>query len=653
MPVDGGVFQSEQNGALQTKPHSRLRRKNFGWKGIELRLVMALSMLSMTTLFLFVVSSFTFTDLNQRLEELKESEIPALEQAARLNDMVRVIITTSSQIGDAESNIERKQAMEKIEQAILVMDGIVVEFPEYHAYFKDLIAQVNNSLSLLFQSEVESEHLNKELGYLLEGFYPLLQQASQSLDQLPEDSKDKIDYTQLKALLYYQLGLVEKLYNDASFNDLDYTGSRLEQVGESWWTLWVVGGLGDEFPELNRQLSVIYNLASRSSSLYALKNKALDHHYQEQYFLQNSREHLNQLTVQIETNTSKVNRNIDLSIVQAQQSLLFNQKWSLFLSIFSVLAAAAISWFYVRKNILERLLQLKDNMFAISTGHLDTEVAIRGEDEVTQMAKYLKVFQLTAKVVKKTNQKLEAEVEERTLAEAKLRVTQDELVQAGKLAALGQLSVGITHEINQPLTAVNSHIRSAQRWLEQDRPDKVQNNLEKIQGLLEKVAAITRHLKAFSRKSDGKVDNVLLDEVIRDAIGLFETRQTSVLIEYEKTEEQWVRANRIRLEQVLVNLISNALDAVENQPNSRVAVAVKGTSKGVQFSVKDNGLGIPSGDLSYLFDPFYTRKEVGKGLGLGLSIAYNIIQGFGGTIAVESVEHEGTEFIVTLQKGSH
>lgn len=405
---------------------------------------MALSMLSMTTLFLFVVSSFTFTDLNQRLEELKESEIPALEQAARLNDMVRVIITTSSQIGDAESNIERKQAMEKIEQAILVMDGIVVEFPEYHAYFKDLIAQVNNSLSLLFQSEVESEHLNKELGYLLEGFYPLLQQASQSLDQLPEDSKDKIDYTQLKALLYYQLGLVEKLYNDASFNDLDYTGSRLEQVGESWWTLWVVGGLGDEFPELNRQLSVIYNLASRSSSLYELKNKALDHHYQEQYFLQNSREHLNQLTVQIETNTSKVNRNIDLSIVQAQQSLLFNQKWSLFLSIFSVLAAAAISWFYVRKNILERLLQLKDNMFAISTGHLDTEVAIRGEDEVTQMAKYLKVFQLTAKVVKKTNQKLEAEVEERTLAEAKLRVTQDELVQAGKLAALGQLSVGIT-----------------------------------------------------------------------------------------------------------------------------------------------------------------------------------------------------------------
>ncbi|MFX3803891.1 hypothetical protein ACJBSH_10490, partial [Streptococcus suis] len=86
-----------------------------------------------------------------------------------------------------------------------------------------------------------------------------------------------------------------------------------------------------------------------------------DHLYQEQYFLQNSREHLNQLTVQIESNTSKVNRNIDQSIQQAQQSLQSNQRLSLFLSLFSVLAAAAISWFYVRKSILERLLKLKDN----------------------------------------------------------------------------------------------------------------------------------------------------------------------------------------------------------------------------------------------------------------------------------------------------
>ncbi|MGF1858815.1 sensor histidine kinase [Photobacterium profundum] len=624
----------------------------FKWKGIELRLVLALAMLSMTTLFLSGISSFTFNDLNQRLVALKESDIPALEQAARLNDMVRIIITTSSELSEAESNIEREQAMEKIEHAILTMDNIMIHFPEYHSYYKDLIAQVSNSLSLLFQSEIESQHFNQELRNLLEGFYPLLKQASTSLDQLSESSKNKIQYAQLKSLLYYQLGLVEKLYNDSSFNELDYTSYRLEQIGEEWWKLWAIGNLKQNHPTLDQQLTVIYNLASSSSSLYALKNKTLDHRYQEQYFLQNSRKHLNQLIVQIESNTAKMNRNIDTSISQAQQSLMDNQRLSLLLSIFSVVAAAAISWFYVRKNILQRLLHLKDNMFAISTGHLDTEVAIRGHDEVTQMAKYLTVFQTTAKVVKQTNRKLEAEVEERTLAEEKLRITQDELIQAGKLAALGQLSVGITHEINQPLTAVNSHVRSAQRWLEKQRVDKALINLQKIDVLLDKTAAITRHLKAFSRKSDGKMEDVELASVIQDAIELFESRRNNIVINYSNQAPYWVRANSIRLEQVLVNLISNAIDAVEHNPTPQITIAVGESLSTVQIIVKDNGAGIPTEDIPHIFDPFYTRKVSGKGLGLGLSIAYNIIKDFGGSIRAESIQHQGTEFIVSLQQGT-
>lgn len=653
MSSDSSQFVDDEYRFEPTLRAKFSRRRWFNWKGIELRLVLALAMLSMTTIFLSVFSSFTFDILNQRLVELKEQEIPALDNAARLNDRVREVITTSTQLSGAESDLERKQAMLRIEQAISEMKGIMVQFPDYHSYFKDLISQVHNSLSLLYQSEVESQQLNKDLRNLLEGFYPLLQQASDALDQLPQQSKQQIDFAQLKALLYYQLGLVEKLYNDSSFNELDYTGYRLEQVGEEWWAIWVSGDLRTEFPQLDAQLMVIYNLASSTSALYELKNKALDHRYQEMYFLQNSREHLNQLTVQIESHTSKVNSNIDQSIQQAQQSLLSNQRLSLFLSLFSVLAAAAISWFYVRKSILERLLQLKDNMFAISTGHLDTEVAIRGRDEVTQMAKYLRVFQTTAKVVKQTNRKLEAEVIERTIAEEKLRVTQDELIQAGKLAALGQLSVGITHEINQPLTAVNSHVRSAQLWLEKGRSDKAVNNLQKIETLLEKVAAITRHLKAFSRKSDGKLTGVVLNDVITDAIELFETRQSRVNIEYAPQQHLMVRANSIRLEQVLVNLISNALDAMEHKEQPHLIISTSEYPETIEVSVKDNGLGIPQEDLPHLFDPFYSRKSSGKGLGLGLSIAYNIIKDFGGSIHVESQQHQGTTFIVTLPKGTH
>lgn len=337
----------------------------FKWKGIELRLVLALAILSMTTLFLSIALSFTFNDLSNRLVALKEIDMPALEQATRLNDMVRIIITSSSQLNEAESNIERNQAIIKVEQAILNMEKIMIKSPEYHDYFKDFLTQVSNSLNLLSQSKIESQHLNTALRNLLEGFYPLLKQASASLDQLPNNSKDKIQYTQLKSLLYYQLGLVEKLYNDFSFNELDYTSYRLEQVGETWWALWNSGNLRQQYPDLDQQLMVIHDLASRTGKLYTLKNKALDHRYQEQYFLQNSREHLNQLTVQIEGNTAKVNRIIERSIKEAQQSLTDDQRLSILLSLFSVVAAASISWFYIRKNILQRLLQLKDNMFAI------------------------------------------------------------------------------------------------------------------------------------------------------------------------------------------------------------------------------------------------------------------------------------------------
>ncbi|UPQ90311.1 sensor histidine kinase [Vibrio sinaloensis] len=625
--------------------------RSFKWRGIEVRLGLALALLSLTTLLLALFSSTTYDKLEQALVELKEQDIASLEQAARLNDMVRLVITDSAQLVDADSNLERQKAMQRINQSIAVMKQVLAHFPEYHDYFKDLIVQVNNSLSLLHQSGEESRALNKQLRNLLEGFYPLLQQVSEEIEQLPNQQKSQLQYSQLNALLYYQLGLVEKLYNDGSFNELDYTTYRLEQLGQEWFGLWLASGLADSMPALDEKLSVIYTLASRSSRLVKLKNQALEHHYQQAYLLENSREYLHQLSVQIERNSAKVNLEIDRSIAKAQRSLTSNRTFSLLLSLFSVLAAAGIAWFYVRKNILQRLLDLRDDMFAISTGHLDTHIELKGHDEITQMAKSLQVFQATAQVVKRTNQRLEAEVEERRVAEEKLRVTQDELVQAGKLAALGQLSVGITHEINQPLTAISSHARSAQKWLDQQRPEKAVHNLKKIEVLLGKVAALTRHLKAFSRKSDGKVSSVAVMPVVNDALELFANSGAPIVLDCALTPQEIVKANPIRLEQVLVNLISNAVDAVADSGEPLIVVSVKRVDSQVTIAVKDNGKGILAEDLPHIFDPFYTRKEVGKGLGLGLSIAFNIIKDFGGSIRVSSQPQQGSEFVIVLEQG--
>nr|WP_255199309.1 ATP-binding protein [Vibrio sp. JPW-9-11-11] len=607
--------------------------------------------MSLTTLLLALFSSTTYDKLEHALVELKEQDIASLEQAARLNDMVRLVISDSAHLVDAESNLERQKAMQRINQSIASMKQVLLHFPEYHDYFKDLMVQVNNSLSLLHQSGEESRALNKQLRNLLEGFYPLLQQVNEEIESLPSEQKSRLQYSQLKALLYYQLGLVEKLYNDGSFNELDYTTYRLEQLGQEWFSLWLASGLAESMPALDEKLSVIYTLASRSSRLVKLKNQALEHHYQQAYLLENSREYLHQLSVQIERNSAKVNLEIDRSIAKAQRSLTSNRTFSLLLSLFSVLAAAGIAWFYVRKNILQRLLDLRDDMFAISTGHLETHIELKGHDEITQMAKSLQVFQATAQAVKKTNQRLEAEVEERRVAEEKLRVTQDELVQAGKLAALGQLSVGITHEINQPLTAISSHARSAQKWLEQQRPEKATHNLQKIEVLLGKVAALTRHLKAFARKSDGKVSSVAVMPVVNDALELFTNSAVPIVLDCSLTPQEIVKANPIRLEQVLVNLISNAVDAVAECSEPLILVSVKRVDSQVTIAVKDNGTGIVADDLPHIFDPFYTRKEVGKGLGLGLSIAFNIIKDFGGSIRVSSQPQQGSEFVIVLEQG--
>ncbi len=621
------------------------------WYGVGSRLVLAFGVLSLTTLLVASLSFATFEDLSVRLEQLQQQDMQALDAAARMNDMGRIIIATAPAFVAAESNIERDQALEQVLGAIDTMKQIMARFPDYNNYFKNLIAQIGNSLSLLYQNEVTSEKLIFQLNQSLDGLFPLLEQAATELDKLPAQTHKAINYVHFRALLYYQLGLAEKLYNDTSFNELDDTMLRLEDLGQEWWSLWQTSGQVQHYSELDNRLRIILALTSRQGRLFELKNQVLNLSYQEKFLLQNSQQHLHQLAVQIESYTSRVNKYIDSSINEAEDELTYNKNISLLLSIFSLLVAAAISWFYVKKNILLRVSELQNNMRAISSGSLDTQVTIRGRDEVTEMAKDLKIFQQTAKEVEQTNLRLGAEVTERRAAEAQLRATQHELVQAGKLAALGQLSVGITHEINQPLTAVHSHVHSARLWLEKNELEKVKNNLNKISSLLDKTAAITRHIKAFARKSDGKLESVNLVKVVQDALDLLENRisEQACSIVFLPVNEAGVWADPIRLEQVFVNAIGNALDAVESRDNPKITIRIERVGENTRVVVEDNGTGIPEQDLPFIFDPFYTRKTVGKGLGLGLSIAYNIMKDFGGSIVADSTFGQGSQFQLTLK----
>lgn len=253
-----------------------------------------------------------------------------------------------------------------------------------------------------------------------------------------------------------------------------------------------------------------------------------------------------------------------------------------------------------------------------------------------------------------TNDRLERAIAEHRRTERDLREAQAELVQAGKLAALGQLAAGVGHELNQPLAAIRSYAHNGRKLIELGRTEEAGGNLGKIADLTSRMANITNHLKRFARRPDTRLGAVELGPVIQGALSLFgdRLREEAVTVAVELPEAGAplrVRAEEVRLEQVLVNLLSNALDAVAAAPVRSILIrAEAGEADSVRIEVRDSGPGIAAGLAGQIFDPFFTTKPMGTGLGLGLSISYNIVRDFGGVLSVAESGPGGTTFVLTL-----
>jgi len=252
-----------------------------------------------------------------------------------------------------------------------------------------------------------------------------------------------------------------------------------------------------------------------------------------------------------------------------------------------------------------------------------------------------------------SNKRLKEEISERRKAEADLRQAQDELVQASKLAALGQLAAGINHEMNQPLTAIRSYSDNARVLLERNRTDEVRGNLEQISELTARISEIAKQLKVFSRKADDGLAPIDLAEVVREALTLVGTGGELENIEVENRVEGshlTAQANLVRLEQVFLNLFGNARDAMQDSLTKRLEIDAETDDIFVRIQVRDTGSGFSEGQVEKIFDPFYTTKEVGRGLGLGLSISYRIIEDFGGKLRAANHPEGGAVFQVELKR---
>jgi two-component system, NtrC family, C4-dicarboxylate transport sensor histidine kinase DctB len=244
---------------------------------------------------------------------------------------------------------------------------------------------------------------------------------------------------------------------------------------------------------------------------------------------------------------------------------------------------------------------------------------------------------------------LALEVEARVQAEADLRATQEHLIHAEKMAALGRMSTAIVHEISQPLAAMEATLTAAEMGLPVG--DGVTGpRLATAKGLIRRMQRTTKHLKSFGRKEAGELARVDLRVVIASALELVTPRARVVGVLPSFAEPEWpveVMAGAVRMEQVVVNLLLNALDAVEGRGGS-VELRLGVSAGKVELVVQDTGAGIAAEVLSRVAEPFFSTKTSGAGLGLGLAICKAILTEFGGDLEVHSVQGVGTEALVRL-----
>ncbi|MFA7432844.1 MAG: ATP-binding protein [Gemmobacter sp.] len=259
-----------------------------------------------------------------------------------------------------------------------------------------------------------------------------------------------------------------------------------------------------------------------------------------------------------------------------------------------------------------------------------------------------RVFQRESADLRLLNARLQREIAEREKAQQNLRVAEQTLAQSSKLAVLGEMSAAVSHELNQPLAAMKTYLAGAQLLLQRSRPDEALSSFQRIDGLIDRMGAITRQLKSYARKGGEAFEPVDVKACIAEALSMMEPQLRPRRVKIMRTLPRgrvMVMADRIRLEQVIVNILRNALDATREVVEPQIGIILT-AGETATLVIRDNGRGIA--DLDQLFEPFWTTKAPGEGVGLGLAISSGIVNDLGGRLTARNAESGGAVFEIQL-----
>lgn len=245
---------------------------------------------------------------------------------------------------------------------------------------------------------------------------------------------------------------------------------------------------------------------------------------------------------------------------------------------------------------------------------------------------------------------LNREIEERRRAEDELRQAQERLIETAKLAALGRMSAAIAHEVSQPLSALENTLATAGLLAERGDTAGLGPRMLAAREMARRLQRTVKSLRSLARKEPIRTEAVSVERSVAAALALAHDRVAAARVEVDVAADLHVLANAIRLEQVILNLLLNAMDALDGRPDPRIDIAAEALDGAVAIGVRDNGAGIPAEVTGRIAEPFFTTKKTGEGLGLGLSISRAVLDEFGGALTFRSDEGKGTTFTVTLPR---
>ena len=258
------------------------------------------------------------------------------------------------------------------------------------------------------------------------------------------------------------------------------------------------------------------------------------------------------------------------------------------------------------------------------------------------------LFQRESAELRALNMRLQREIAERERVQETLAVTEQTLAQSSKLAALGEMSAAVSHELNQPLAAMKTYLAGARLLLKRNRPEEALSSFGRIDDLIERMGAITRQLKSYARKGGENLAPVNMGDALASSLSMMEPQLKHRQVQITRVlPDQPVRVmgDRMRIEQVMVNLLRNALDATKSVDDPEVEI-ILAAGETATLTVRDNGYGIK--DLDSLFEPFYTTKQPGDGVGLGLAISSGIVNDLGGRLTARNGRNGGAVFEMQL-----